>query len=105
MFRPDVMKNYPITPIGVASLTVLLATNASAQDAPSIPSAPSGDPEQDIVVVGIRGSAIGNIAPIAELDAAAIDAIGAQSLEELNRAIQGQTHSAAGSDPIRRVNA
>jgi hypothetical protein len=99
------MTKHLITPIGVASLTVLLASSVSAQELPSTPQAPNGGSDQDIVIVGARGSAIGAIAPIAVLDADAIAAIGAQSLEELNRAIQGQTRSADGAGPILLLNA
>lgn len=88
--------------MGIAGLAIILAPPGFAQDAPTLP---RDEPQQDVVVIGVRGSAIADIAPLAELGADAIAAIGAQSLDELNRAIQGQTRSADGSEPILLLNA
>lgn len=91
--------------IGVALLAILKASAALAQEAQSAPPPPPSATEPVIIVQGNRGSAIEDIAPLAEFDADAIAAIGAQSVDELNRAIQGQTRSADGSDPILLLNA
>ncbi|MBB3695677.1 hypothetical protein [Sphingomonas sp. BK580] len=89
----------------LASWVVLRASHAAAQGAPSELPHAGDDAAPDIVVVGRRGSAVTDIAPLAVLDASAIAALGAQSVEEVNRAIQGQTRSADGSAPILLLNA
>jgi hypothetical protein len=58
----------------------------------------------DIIVTGVRGSANTDVALIAELGPDALAAIGAQSVADINRAIQGQTRSADGSNPITLLN-
>ncbi|MBO9712314.1 hypothetical protein [Sphingomonas sp.] len=70
--------------------------------------ADSPDPSQphpsEIVVTGTRGSAVTDIAPLAELDSSAVEAIGAATMPDLLRAIRGTTQSADGSDPIFLLN-
>ena len=63
------------------------------------------EPPSAIVVEGRRGSAVSDIAAIAEIDDSAITAIGASSMAELQQAIQGQTRSSDGSEPILLLNA
>ncbi|MCP9222262.1 TonB-dependent receptor [Erythrobacter sp. LQ02-29] len=62
------------------------------------------DDASTIVVIGQRGSAITDIAPIAELDQDALAAIGATSIDDIRQAIQGQTQSASGGEPIFLLN-
>lgn len=65
----------------------------------------AGDNHQEIVIVGERGSAVTDIAPIAVLGREAIDATGASTMAELLQALRGTTQSADGSDPIFLLNA
>ncbi|MBW6527912.1 TonB-dependent receptor [Sphingomonas sp. RHCKR7] len=99
------MRRYRTASLLAASWVGPYATHASAQEVPSERPAANIDAAPDIVVVGRRGSAVTDIAPLAELDADAIAALGAQSVDEVNRAIQGQTRSADGSAPILLLNA
>ncbi|HVJ03529.1 MAG TPA: TonB-dependent receptor [Sphingomonas sp.] len=63
------------------------------------------DSKPDIIVIGKRGSAVTDVAPIAELDADAVAATGAATVPELLQAIRGTTQGADGSDPIFLLNA
>lgn len=99
------MRRYRTASLLAVSWVGSHVTNASAQEVPSGRPAATIDAAPDIVVVGRRGSAVTDIAPLAELDADAIAALGAQSLDEVNRAIQGQTRAADGSAPILLLNA
>ncbi|MHA6316412.1 hypothetical protein ACXYN8_01985 [Altererythrobacter sp. CAU 1778] len=58
-----------------------------------------------IIVSGQRGSAIADVAPVTVLNADALNAIGANSIDDINQAILGQTQSADGSPPIFLLNA
>jgi len=81
-------------------IALLLSGAASAQEA--------DEPEEkpgEIVVIGTRGSAVTDIAPIATLDAETIDGTGATTTTELLRSIQGVTKAADGSEPIFLLNA
>jgi hypothetical protein len=89
-----------------AACAFLCASAASGQRSGA--SKPAGDADDDtaeIVVVGIRGSAVTDIVPIAVLGREAIDATGASTMAELLQAIRGTTQSADGSDPIFLLNA
>jgi len=59
----------------------------------------------DIVVVGRRGQVDTAIQPLATLDAGAISATGATSIDELLRTIRGVTQSGDGQEPIFLLNA
>ncbi|MGO4863321.1 hypothetical protein ACTP2L_07045, partial [Campylobacter jejuni] len=58
-------------------------------------------PAQEIVVTGKRppGSALGNAAPVAMLDADAIRAMGVTSIEELLKLLKPLTTSNSGGEP------
>ena len=75
-----------------------------AQDAPE-PAAE--DPQKpDIVVTGKRppGSALGDAAPVAVLDAEAIRAMGVTSIEDLLKLLKPLTTSNSGGDPVFLLN-
>ncbi|MGT2513957.1 hypothetical protein ACVOMT_06580 [Sphingomonas panni] len=59
------------------------------------------DAREDIVVTGKRprGSAIGDIAPVAVLDAAALRALGATSMEQLAKLIAPSPPRPAAANP------
>ncbi|SFN83323.1 TonB dependent receptor [Sphingomonas sp. OK281] len=59
----------------------------------------------DIVIVGRRGQVDTAIQPLATLDAGAISATGATSIDELLRTIRGVTQSGDGQEPIFLLNA
>lgn len=74
-----------------------------------LPAAAQEDAEargEEIVVTGKRppGSAIGDIAPVAVLDAAALRALGATSMEQLAKLLKPLTGSASGADPVFLLN-
>ncbi len=83
------------------------ASAQQAQDAP--PSAQDAQADDDvapeIVVIGRRGSAVTDTAPLATLDADAVAATGATTTGELLQAIRGTTQAADGSEPIFLLNA
>ncbi|MES2441418.1 MAG: TonB-dependent receptor [Pseudomonadota bacterium] len=96
--------------LGSAAIAAgLCAPAVSAQQVDDPPqSAPDGQADEgrpEIVVTGIRGSAITDIAPLAELDAGAIAATGATTMPELLQAIRGTTQTADGAEPIFLLNA
>ena len=92
-----------------AILASLCATGASAQQQedpqPSAPEERTGERESEILVIGTRGSAIEDVAPLATLDTDAIAATGASTIGELLQAIRGTTQSADGGEPIFLLNA
>lgn len=62
--------------------------------------------DDEIVVTGKRppGSAIGDIAPVAVLDAAALRALGATSMQQLAELLKPLTSSASGGEPVFLLN-
>lgn len=82
-------------------------SNAPAKPDPALsrdqPEASAAHP--DIVIVGRRGQIDTAIQPLATLDAGAITATGATSIDELLRTIRGVTQSGDGQDPIFLLNA
>ena len=89
-----------------AMCALLCASAASGQRSDAAkPAGKADEGSAEIVVVGMRGSAVTDLAPIAELDRNAIDATGASTMAELQQAIRGTTQSADGSDPILLLNA
>jgi hypothetical protein len=84
------------------------ATGASAQQSED-PQTPAPDEQAAdgavIVVTGIRGSAVTDVAPVATLDADALAAIGATTIGELLQAIRGTAQAADGAEPIFLLNA
>lgn len=92
----------------VAISTSLVAPVASAQqqDGGRPPQGEQAEDEKaDIVVIGRRGSAVTDVAPVAEYDADAVAATGATTVPELLQAIRGTTQGADGSEPIFLLNA
>lgn len=87
--------------------TSLVAPVASAQqdDGKSQQSEQVENDKSDIVVIGRRGSAVTDVAPVAEYDADAVAATGATTVPELLQAIRGTTQGADGSEPILLLNA
>lgn len=90
--------------IVIAAITASQVSAATAQERPSTTPAGTEETGPDIIVTGIRGSARTDTVPIAELGRDALTAIGAQSINDINRAIQGQTVSASGAGPITLLN-
>lgn len=82
---------------------------ACAQQADVPPAAADSDNAPDgetaIVVTGVRGSAVIDLAPLATLSADAIAATGATTMAELLQAIRGTTQAADGAEPIFLLNA
>ncbi len=62
--------------------------------------------DDDIIVTGKRppGSAIGDVAPVAVLDAAALRALGATSMAQLAKLLEPLTSSASGGAPVFLLN-
>lgn len=58
----------------------------------------------DVVVQGQRGSVIGDIKPLAQLDSRAIAGTGAATMADLLKAIAPMTRSANGGEPIYLIN-
>lgn len=75
-----------------------------AQDDPK----PTGEetPKEEIVVIGKRppGSALGDAAPVAVLDAEAIRAMGVTSIDELLNLLKPLTTSNSGGEPVFLLN-
>ncbi len=74
------------------------------------PNSSPGSPEasntdREIIIVGRRGQVDTAIQPLATLDAGAITATGATSIDELLRTIRGATQSGDGQEPIFLLNA
>lgn len=89
---------------GGAALAVAVAgavPAAAAQDAPA-----AADARGDVVVVGkrLRGSAIGEVAPVAALDAQALRALGASNMKELADRLKPLAQSVTGEDPAYLLN-
>jgi iron complex outermembrane recepter protein len=92
----------------IAIYASVFGSTASAQQQGDVPVPQSEQPERDkaeIVVVGRRGSAVTDVAPVAEYDADAVAATGATTVPELMQAIRGTTQGADGSEPILLLNA
>jgi len=74
------------------------------------PNSSPGSPEasntdREIIIVGRRGQVDTAVQPLATLDAGAITATGATSIDELLRTIRGATQSGDGQEPIFLLNA
>ncbi|MEI9928678.1 MAG: TonB-dependent receptor [Sphingomonas sp.] len=90
-------------PLAIVAFWGSSAAAQASQDPP--PSEPGKQPDAtQIVVIGERGSAVTDIAPIATLDADAVAASGATTMTELLRTIRGTTQSADGQEPIFLLN-
>ncbi len=72
---------------------------------PSLGQSETSEARPDIVIIGKRGQVDTAIQPLATLDAGAITATGATSIDELLRTIRGVTQSGDGQDPIFLLNA
>ena len=84
-----------------------LASAAVAQPSDDEPASPARNEtdERSIVVTAPRGSAVSDVAPVAEYDADAVAAMGATSMSDVLRTIRGTTQGADGSEPIYLINA
>ncbi|WP_320453845.1 TonB-dependent receptor domain-containing protein [Sphingomonas sp. CFBP8993] len=102
---------------GAAAMAIVFGTGepgtASAQEQPPsatpVQSAPSPDdtpPPSEVTVTGKRipGSAIGAVAPVAVLDAQALEAMGATSLSDLLKKMKALTGSSSGGEPVMLLN-
>ena len=78
---------------------------AQAQDEPS-PRPAKDAPPAEVVVTGKRipGSVIGAVAPVAVLDAQALEALGATSLSDLLKKVKSLTSSSSGGEPVMLLN-
>lgn len=85
------------------------ATTALAQQTDNAPAAAGGDSDPEvetaIVVTGVRGSAVIDLAPLVTLSTNAIAATGATTMSELLQSIRGTTQTADGAEPIFLLNA
>jgi len=72
-----------------------------AQEAP-----PSEPPSPEVTVTGKRipGSVIGAVAPVAVLDAQALEALGATNLADLLKKVKALTSSSGGGEPVMLLN-
>ena len=68
--------------------------------------AANGSQSGDVTVTGQRipGSVIGAVAPVAVLDAQAMEATGATSLSDLLKKVKALTSSSSGADPVMLLN-
>ena len=85
---------------GMPSELPVKTDSGSSRDRPD-----TSEARPDIVIVGRRGQVDTAIQPLATLDAGAITATGATSIDELLRTIRGVTQSGDGQDPIFLLNA
>lgn len=91
--------------LACSSVIPLASAASAAQDPSEAPAPERGENDKDVIVLGKRGSAVTDVAPVATFDADVILATGASNMGELLRAIRGTTQSADGSDPIFLINA
>lgn len=95
---------------GVAAMAIVLACGwpgpITAQTQSPVP-APTGDtPPNEVTVLGKRipGSVIGAVAPVAVLDAKAMESLGVTSLADLLKKVKSLTSSASGGEPVMLLN-
>jgi hypothetical protein len=89
------------------AMLALWCAAAPAHQAQETITPADGEAEEDtaeIVVMGTRGSAITDVAPVTTLDETALSAIGATTIGELLQAIRGSTQAADGGEPIFLLN-
>ena len=94
-------------------LGLAMPMGATAQEAPppatpdvAIPAPLSGPLPDEVTVLGKRipGSVIGAVAPVAVLDAQALEALGATSLSDLLKKVKALTSSSGGGEPVMLLN-
>ncbi len=98
-----ILSNWPMA--GVCQSSASPDAQVQADPDPSSSQPEESHVRPDIVVVGRRGQVETAIVPLATLDAGAITATGATSIDELLRTIRGVTQSGDGQDPIFLLNA
>ena len=84
-----------------------VAAQVQAPDDTAPPLPPTRDvPPSEVTVTGKRipGSAIGAVAPVAVLDAQALEAMGATSLSDLLKKMKALTNSSSGGEPVMLLN-
>lgn len=90
---------------GCTAIVLAMPTGAQAQEVP--PTAPLPDPLPDeVTVMGKRipCSVIGAVAPVAVLDAQALEALGATNLADLLKKVKALTSASGGGDPVMLLN-
>jgi hypothetical protein len=87
---------------GAALLATAPAVQAQEAAAPAV----QNDTPQDIVITGerLRGSVIGDAAPVAVLDAQALKALGATRIDDILKLLKPLTTSNSGADPVFLLN-
>ncbi|WP_375242992.1 TonB-dependent receptor domain-containing protein [Sphingomonas parapaucimobilis] len=82
-------------------LGLAMPVGVCAQEAP-----PSEPPSPEVTVTGKRipGSVIGAVAPVAVLDAQALEALGATNLADLLKKVKALTSSSGGGEPVMLLN-
>ena len=89
-----------------AGALVPLALGATTAAAAAAQAERDENPRADVIVTGkrLRGSAIGEVAPVAALDAQALRALGATNMKELADRLKPLAQSVTGEDPAYLLN-
>ncbi len=88
-------------------LGLAMPMGAQAQEAPQTrPSEPPAPLTDEVTVMGKRipGSVIGAVAPVAVLDAQALESLGATNLADLLKKVKALTSSSGGGEPVMLLN-
>lgn len=82
------------------------AVPLQAQTQNGAPPPSESPPPNEVTVIGKRipGSVIGAVAPVAVLDAQALEALGATSLSDLLKKVKSLTSSSSGGEPVMLLN-
>ncbi len=87
--------------LGLGGAVPLQAQTQNGAPPPSV-----SPPPNEVTVIGKRipGSVIGAVAPVAVLDAQALEALGATSLSDLLKKVKSLTSSSSGGEPVMLLN-
>ncbi|MGX0590138.1 TonB-dependent receptor domain-containing protein [Sphingomonas sanguinis] len=98
-------------PMGGAAWSAIIlgiggAVPLQAQTQSEAPPPSESPPPNEVTVIGKRipGSVIGAVAPVAVLDARALEALGATSLSDLLKKVKSLTSSSSGGEPVMLLN-
>lgn len=98
-------------PLGGAAWSAIIlglggAVPLQAQTQSEAPPPSESPPPNEVTVIGKRipGSVIGAVAPVAVLDAQALEALGATSLSDLLKKVKSLTSSSSGGEPVMLLN-
>ncbi|HJO65791.1 MAG TPA: TonB-dependent receptor, partial [Sphingomonas sanguinis] len=98
-------------PMGGAAWSAIIlgiggAVPLQAQTQSEAPPPSESPPPNEVTVIGKRipGSVIGAVAPVAVLDAQALEALGATSLSDLLKKVKSLTSSSSGGEPVMLLN-